>query len=72
MKLKPEDADRATIDFVKRLIIELGLKMGLSNYGVKESQIDALSDQAIADGCHLTNPVPVTRADLKSLYQAAL
>jgi len=72
MKATPEDADRATIEFVRRLIVELGLKMGLGNYGVNASQIDALSEQAFADGCHLTNPVPVTREDLKALYQAAL
>ena len=72
MKATPEDADRATIEFVRRLIVELGLKMGLGNYNVNASQIDALSEQAFADGCHLTNPVPVTREDLKALYQAAL
>ena len=72
MKAKPEGADRVTIDFVRQLIIELGLKMGLCSYGVNESQLDALSEQAFADGCHLTNPVPVTREDLKALYQAAL
>ena len=72
MKSKPEEADRATIDLVRQLIVGLGLKMGLRSYGVNESQLDALSDQAFADGCHLTNPVPVTREDLKALYQAAL
>ncbi|MEO6035998.1 MAG: iron-containing alcohol dehydrogenase [Verrucomicrobiota bacterium] len=72
MKSTDENADCATIDFVKKLITDLGLKMGLRNYGVNESQMDALSEQALADGCHLTNPVPVTREDFKALYQAAL
>ena len=72
MKLGPAEADRATIDFVRKFITDLGLKMGLHHYGVDAAKLDALSDQAIADGCHLTNPVPVTRDDMKSLYQSAL
>ena len=29
-------------------------------------------DQAFADTCHQTNPVPVTRDDLRKLYQLAM
>ena len=35
-----------------------------AQHGVTESQLDALADQAFADACHQTNPVPVTRDDL--------
>src|SRR3989440_914280 len=69
---KAEDADRRTIDFVRELVGELGLAEGLRAHGAKESQLDALTTQAYADSCHATNPVPVTRDDLKALYQAAL
>ncbi len=48
------------------------LRPGLRAYGVKESQLDAMSDQAFEDTCHQTNPVPVTREYLRSLYQLAL
>ena len=67
-----EEADRATIEFVNQFIRELGLAEGLRAHGAKESQIEALTAQAIADPCHATNPVPVTRDDLKHLYQQAL
>ena len=67
-----EEADRRTIDFVRELVSELGLAEGLRAHGAKESQLDALTTQAYADSCHATNPVPVTRDDLKALYQAAL
>jgi alcohol dehydrogenase class IV len=64
--------DSATIQHVSGLLVEIGLAPGLRAYGVKESQLDAMSDQAFEDSCHQTNPVPVTRNDLRSLYQLAL
>jgi alcohol dehydrogenase class IV len=72
LRLKSEDADRKTIDFIKRFTADLGLGEGLKAYGVKESLLDQLSLQALGDSCHATNPVPVNRDDLKALYQAAL
>lgn len=72
MKHKPEEADRITIDFIRKFVSDLGLGEGLRTYGVREAQIDALSQQAIEDPCHMTNPVPVKREDLKALYLAAL
>jgi alcohol dehydrogenase len=67
-----EVADFRTIEFVKKFISDLGIKHALHQYGVKEAQLDALADQAFEDSCHLTNPVPVNRDDLKDLYRAAL
>jgi alcohol dehydrogenase class IV len=64
--------DSATIQHVSGLLVEIGLAPGLRAYGVKESQLDAMSDQAFEDPCHQTNPVPVTRNNLRSLYQLAL
>jgi alcohol dehydrogenase class IV len=72
VKCSDKEADSRTIEFVEPFIAGVGLNQKLCDYGVKESQIDALADQAILDGCHQTNPVPVTRDDLKALYQAAL
>ncbi|HEX9784906.1 MAG TPA: iron-containing alcohol dehydrogenase [Opitutaceae bacterium] len=66
----PDDA--AVIGAVRRLLEGIGIKPGLRAHGVDESRIDALADQALADGCHVTNPVPVTRADLRLLYVQAL
>ena len=66
-----EVADFRTIECVKKFIADLGLKPALHQYGVKETQFDALADQAFDDPCHLTNPVPVNRDELKELYRAA-
>jgi alcohol dehydrogenase class IV len=64
--------DDATISAVRELLDGIGLKPGLRAHGVEESKLDALADQAFADSCHATNPVPVTREDLRNLYLAAL
>ncbi len=67
-----EADDAATIRHLSELFREIGLPPGLRSYGVKESLLDAMSDQAFEDTCHQTNPVPVTRNDLRQLYQLAL
>jgi 4-hydroxybutyrate dehydrogenase len=66
------EADARTVEFIERLIGGVGLDETLREHGVQESQIEALADQAFADSCHQTNPVPVTKEDLKALYRAAL
>lgn len=72
VKAGDPEADRRTIQFTRRLIRELGLGDGLRAFGVQESHLDALVEQAVADPCHQTNPVPVTREDLRALYLAAM
>jgi 4-hydroxybutyrate dehydrogenase len=66
----PDDA--ITIKHVRSFLAIIGLAEGLKAHGVKESHLDALADQAVADACHQTNPVPVTRDDLRELYEAAM
>jgi len=67
-----DPTDPAAIANVRTLFAEIGLTPGLRAHGVDESKLDALADQAFADSCHATNPVPVTREDLRGLYQRAL
>ena len=67
-----QEADRRTLDFIGKFIADVGLNQKLRDYGVMESHLDALTEQAIQDSCHQTNPVPVTKADLRTLYQAVL
>ena len=72
MRVSPEEADQKTVEFVKKFLTQIGITGGLRAHGVQDAQVEALSAQAFADTCHLTNPVPVNRDDLKALYQAAL
>jgi alcohol dehydrogenase class IV len=65
-------SDAATIAAVESLFRDIGLTPGLRAAGVKSDQLDALADQAFADSCHQTNPVPVTRQDLYDFYVKAM
>ena len=66
------DADELTVQFVDDFIRRCGMPISLEEVGVKEEHIEALSDQAWLDPCHQTNPVPVSREDLKELFLKAL
>jgi alcohol dehydrogenase class IV len=60
------------IGAVEALFRSIGITAGLARHGVERTQLDALADQAFADSCHQTNPVPVTRGDLYHLYEEAM
>ncbi|MEC8973256.1 MAG: iron-containing alcohol dehydrogenase [Verrucomicrobiota bacterium] len=66
------DADEQTIHFIDDFIRRCGMPLSLEEVGVEEQYIEALADQAWLDPCHQTNPVTVTREDLKELFLKAL
>jgi alcohol dehydrogenase class IV len=64
--------DGFVIKETRWLLINIGLSGGLRGAGVRDDQLDVLADAAFADGCHKTNPVPVTRDDLLQLYRESM
>lgn len=72
LKCSDAEADQRTIAFVGEFLAALNLNQRLREHGVKDSQLDALVEQAWADPCHKTNAVPVTPADLRALYLEVL
>ena len=66
------EAAQAACDAVRALAIEVGIPQHLSEIGIKEEDIDALADQAIADVCTPGNPRLVTRDDIVALYRKVL
>jgi alcohol dehydrogenase class IV len=68
----PQTGGQALIDALFNLNERLNLPTRLSEIGVTEGHIDALSDLAFADFCHPSNPKPVSRQQFKTLYQQAL
>lgn len=66
------EAAQAACDAVRALAIEVGIPQHLSELGIKESDIDALADQAITDVCTPGNPRLVTRDDIVALYKKVL
>jgi len=67
-----DPTDEQTIAAVEKLLRAISIEPGLRSAGVKDEQLGPLVDQAFADGCHKTNPVPVTREDLANLYREAM
>jgi alcohol dehydrogenase class IV len=67
-----DPSDAATIQKVRSLFAEIGIHPGLRAHGVNESHLDAMTEQAIADACHQTNPIPVTKQDMRHLYEVSL
>lgn len=62
----------AFFDWLRALKNEIGIPARLSAMEINPSQVEALADVAIADGCHANNPRPVTREDFVRLFQEAL
>jgi 4-hydroxybutyrate dehydrogenase len=67
-----DSSDEAVIASMAALLARVGLTGGLRAHGVSEDALPMLAEAAFADSCHATNPVPVTREDLKELYALAL
>ena len=69
--LSPEEGAQAAIDQVAQLCKDIGIPSYLREVNVKAEMIPHLARQAMADGCHLTNPRPCTEKDMTNLYQQA-
>ncbi|HSU54747.1 MAG TPA: iron-containing alcohol dehydrogenase [Candidatus Dormibacteraeota bacterium] len=72
IKNSDAEADEQTIEFIKVSLHSLGLGTKLREHGVAAQHLDQLVAQAIEDPCHKTNAVPVTREDLRKLYEEVL
>ena len=60
------------IPFLFELNNELGLPTRLRDIGVEESHVETLSQLAIEDFCHPSNPKPLAKADFEEIYRKAL
>lgn len=67
-----EEAAAAACNAVRELAVKVGIPQHLSELGIKESDIDALADQALADVCTPGNPRDVKREDIVELYKKVL
>jgi 4-hydroxybutyrate dehydrogenase len=67
-----DSGSRSIGEALRGLRVRLGLPSGLRAEGVTDRDLDALADKAIEDACHKCNPRPVTRNDLRTLYEASL
>lgn len=70
--MTPQEASQAAVDAVRALAIRVGIPQHLSDLGIKESDIPALAEQAIADVCTPGNPRECSLEDIKTLYRQVL
>lgn len=63
-----DEAIKAVTDLNKRI----GIPEKLSQVGVKEEDLEELTEKAFLDGCHQSNPRKCTKEDLMNLYRQAL
>ncbi len=66
-----EEYRKAAIDAVRQLSIDVGIPQKLNEIGVKEEDLDALSDAAMADVCTGGNPRPCTKEEVLEVYKTA-
>ncbi|NUO79279.1 iron-containing alcohol dehydrogenase [candidate division KSB1 bacterium] len=66
------DRTRNAADIISEMNKRIGIPARLSEVGVRREQIPALTEQAFEDACHLLNPRPVAKEDLRALYEAAM
>ena len=67
-----EQASQAAVDAVGDLAIRVGIPQHLTDLGIKESDIPALAEQAIADVCTPGNPRDCNIDEIKALYKKVL
>jgi alcohol dehydrogenase class IV len=60
------------VEVLEEMIQHMGMDQGLSGLGMKEEDIPYLTDIALQDACHYTNPRPVVRSDIEELFFRAL
>lgn len=70
--MTPQEASQAAVDAVRALAVRVGIPQHLSDLGIKESDIPALAEQAIADVCTPGNPRECSLDDIKALYGKVL
>lgn len=67
-----EHTGEAVVNALFALNKRLNIPTKLSDVGVKAEHIERLSELALADFCHPSNPKPVSLADFRALYEEAL
>ena len=70
--MNEDEAAQAACDAVKELSKKVGIPATLTELGIKEENIPALTEQALADVCTPGNPRPVTSEEVTAIYSSLL
>lgn len=66
-----EDGAKKAIAAVRNLLADLRIPKTLKELGVKRESFEAMAQDAITSGIHLTTPRKVNLEDIKEIYEAA-
>lgn len=67
--MTPAEYRKAAVDAVKQLSLDVKIPQTLREIGVKEEDLEALAEAAMADVCTGGNPRPCTKDELWELYK---
>lgn len=70
--LTDEQGANLCIDIIKSLSQTVGIPEGLNILGVKESDFETLSNNALKDACGLTNPKQANLEEIIAIFKAAM
>ena len=70
--MSQEEYRKAAVNAVKKLSQDVGIPATLKEIGVKEEDLDALADAAMADVCTGGNPRPCTKELVLEVYKTAV
>lgn len=70
--LTDEQGANLCIDMIKSLSQTVGIPEGLNILGVKESDFETLSNNALKDACGLTNPKQANLEEIIAIFKAAM
>ena len=68
---KPGLARQTLAETCRHWFAQVGITFGLRHHGIPENNLAFLSAEAFEDPCHGSNIIPVTQADLLSVYHKA-
>lgn len=61
----------AVIQFIQKMIIDLGLPANLAQAGAQEKDFEMMAEKALHDYCLVTNPRSASKAQIVQIYQHA-
>ena len=70
--MSDEQASHAAIAAIRDLSARVGIPAGFRELGIREQDIEAWLDNALADPCAPCNPLAATREQVRHLYRQAL
>ncbi|OOE95236.1 L-threonine dehydrogenase [Salinivibrio sp. AR640] len=67
-----DEGAKAAIQAIQSLSTDVGIPAGLNELGVKQDDIDVLTENALKDACGFTNPKQATHEEIAKIFMEAM